>query len=176
MKICVIGAGVSGLAVAKLLKDNFDVEILEADEQIGGIAKTKTVDDIAYHMIGGHCFNSKYKEVRDFVFSIYEKNKWNAKDRNAKIFLDDHFISYPIEFSVREIAEFDSELAFNITNDFFCARYDNPKNLEEWFLQKFGETLARKYFLPYNKKIWLKNLQTQILMKMLLKLQNKNLC
>lgn len=56
-----------------------------------------------------------------------------------------------------EIAEFDSELAFNITKDFFCARYDDPKNLEEWFLQKFGKTLARKYFLPYNKKIWHKD-------------------
>ncbi|MDL1966957.1 MAG: NAD(P)-binding protein [Deltaproteobacteria bacterium] len=154
MKTCVIGAGVSGLAVAKLLNDNFDVEILEADEQIGGIAKTKTVDGIAYHMIGGHCFNSNYKEVRDFVFSIYEKDKWNLKSRTAKIFLDGHFISYPIEFSVPEIAKFDRELAFNITNDFFCARYDDPKNLEEWFLQKFGETLAKKYFLPYSKKIW----------------------
>lgn len=41
MKICVIGAGISGLSIAQLLKDHFEVEVLESDSTIGGIAKTK---------------------------------------------------------------------------------------------------------------------------------------
>lgn len=72
MKICVIGAGVSGLSVAKLLKDKFDVEILEADEQIGGIAKTKTVDGIAYHMIGGTALTPNIKKY-EILYLVYMK-------------------------------------------------------------------------------------------------------
>lgn len=27
-------------------------------------------------------------------------------------------------------------------------------NLEEWFINHFGTTLAKEYFIPYNTKIW----------------------
>ena len=33
-----------------------------------------------------------------------------------------------------------------------------PNNLEEWFVHKFGRTLAEEYFIPYNRKIWGKDL------------------
>ncbi|MFG5125600.1 NAD(P)-binding protein, partial [Campylobacter lari] len=41
MKICIIGAGISGMSLARLLKDDFEVEILEKKDVIGGIARTK---------------------------------------------------------------------------------------------------------------------------------------
>ena len=51
MKICVIGAGVTGLTVAKALSDKHQVEIYEKDPEIGGIAKVKDVNGIAYHTV-----------------------------------------------------------------------------------------------------------------------------
>ena len=49
MKIAVIGAGISGMSVARLLKDDFEVEVLEKESVVGGIARTKEVNGIAYH-------------------------------------------------------------------------------------------------------------------------------
>lgn len=155
MKICIIGAGITGLTAGKLLSKDHDVIVYEKESLIGGIARTKDVNGITYHTVGGHCLNSKNKEVMDFIFNeVLSIDKWHLVKRDAKINLDDNFISYPIEFSIKEIAKFDKELAFNITKDFLSSSDTNSDNLADWFRSKFGKTLAEKYFIPYNRKIW----------------------
>ncbi|WP_345952075.1 FAD-dependent oxidoreductase [Mucilaginibacter sp. PAMB04274] len=156
MRIGILGAGISGLSAAKLLSKKFDVEILERSHIHGGIARTKEVEGVAYHVTGGHCFNSKYRDVLDFVFDeVLSKDKWHNIQRAANINFRDNEITYPIEFAIKQINNFDSELAINITKDFLAAEDDlNYKNLEDWFRKKFGNTLAESYFIPYNTKIW----------------------
>lgn len=155
MKIGIIGAGISGLSVARLLKDKFEVEILEKSNVVGGIARTKDVDGKPYHVNGGHCFNSKFDDVLDFVFNtVLDKNQWNFIPRKAEVFFKNHWIGYPIEFSIKEIDNFDTNLAFKITSEMFNASYEKGNNLEEWFINHFGTTLAKEYFIPYNTKIW----------------------
>lgn len=155
MKICIIGAGITGLTAGRLLSKNHEVTIYEKESNIGGIARTKSVDGITYHTIGGHCLNSKNKTVMDFIFDdVLPKKNWHHVKRDAKINFHDHIISYPIEFSVKEITKFDDDLAFNITKDFMSSEDKKTGNLADWFKEKFGETLAKEYFIPYNRKIW----------------------
>jgi len=156
MKVGILGAGITGLSIAKMLIDRYSIEIIEEKSVPGGIARTRSVNGAAYHVVGGHCFNSKYKEVLDFVFNnVLSKDQWNRITRKSSICLKNHEIEYPIEFSVKQIYNFDKELAIKITADFLKAN-DNGiySNLEEWFRKKFGNTLAEEYFIPYNTKIW----------------------
>jgi protoporphyrinogen oxidase len=159
MKIGIIGAGVSGLSLGKLLKDKCDVEILEKKNIAGGIARTRNCEGIAYHIVGGHCFNSKYPDVLEFVFNnVLHEDQWNKVKRDAVIRFKGNEVNYPIEFAIKQIFAFDESLAINITRDFLNADDDNSyENLEVWFRKKFGNTLADEYFIPYNKKIWNKN-------------------
>jgi protoporphyrinogen oxidase len=161
MNILILGAGISGLTMGALLKEKHHVTILEKDKRIGGIAKTKNVDSIAYHLVGGHCFNSKFEDVMAFVYSKLPKNKWHEVTRNSKINMGTYEIDYPIEFSIAEIYKKDRTLAFNMTKDLFTAKEKAfYGNLEEWFMSNFGDTLAKNYFIPYNTKIWANNLAT----------------
>ncbi|WP_134044217.1 protoporphyrinogen/coproporphyrinogen oxidase [Helicobacter pullorum] len=154
-KIGVIGAGISGMSVARLLKDDFEVEVLEKLPVVGGIARTKDVNGMPYHVNGGHCFNSQYEDVLDFVFNkVLKKEEWNFVPRKAQIFFKGNWIGYPIEFSIKEIDRIDTNLAFQITKEMFNASYEKGNNLEEWFVNHFGPTLAKEYFIPYNTKIW----------------------
>jgi len=159
MKIGILGAGISGLAIGRMLNDFFDVQILEKDCIHGGIARTRDIDGIAYHLTGGHCFNSKHNEVLDFVFNkVLSKEDWNKIERKAMIKFKSSEISYPIEFSVKEIYSLDKELAINIVDDFLNCKDDGCyQNLEDWFRKKFGNTLSEEYFIPYNRKIWNKD-------------------
>jgi protoporphyrinogen oxidase len=156
MKIGILGAGISGLSIGKLLNAQHEVELLEREKNFGGIARTIDVNGTAYHITGGHCFNSKYPEVLDFVFTnILSIDNWHLVKRNANIQLNGFDIPYPIEFSVKQIHDFDEDLAINITKDFLNAEDDfSYENLEAWFRKKFGNTLADLYFIPYNRKIW----------------------
>jgi protoporphyrinogen oxidase len=158
MKIGVLGAGISGLSIAKLLGGDgeFEVEILERNPIYGGIARTKQVEGTTYHPVGGHCFNSKYADVLEFVFNeVLPKDQWHQITRNAVIKLKGEEVSYPIEYAIQQIHSFDPELAIKITRDFLSAKDDHVyENLEDWFRKKFGDTLAEEYFIPYNTKIW----------------------
>jgi protoporphyrinogen oxidase len=155
VRICIIGAGITGLTIGRLLSKDHDVSIYEKSKKIGGIARTKDVAGSAYHIVGGHCFNSKNQDVMDFVFKhILPEKEWHKVKRVAKINFHNKFIPYPIEFSIREIADFNEELAFNITKDFLAAKDKHVDNLADWFKEKFGKTLADEYFIPYNRKIW----------------------
>ncbi|WP_297195459.1 NAD(P)-binding protein [uncultured Campylobacter sp.] len=155
MKIGIIGAGISGMSLAQLLKDDFEVEILEKEVFVGGIARTKEINSMPYHVNGGHCFNSIYNDVKDFVFNkIMPYDKFNLIQRKALVLFKDNFLPYPIEFSIREIDKLDSKLAFEITKQMFAASYEKGSNLEEWFINHFGEILSQEYFIPYNTKIW----------------------
>ncbi|MGN0514974.1 MAG: protoporphyrinogen/coproporphyrinogen oxidase [Lachnospiraceae bacterium] len=156
IKIGILGAGVTGLSVARFLQRYFDVEVLERNNVCGGIARTRDVNGIAYHTVGGHCFNSKYPEILDFVFNeVLPENHWNRIRRLSKIRLDGHEYTYPIEFSIKEIYEHDPQLAIRMSTDFLAAVDDGVyANLADWFCKKFGETLALQYFIPYNTKIW----------------------
>lgn len=147
MKIGVIGAGISGMSIARLLKDDFEIEVLEKSDVVGGIARTKDVDGKPYHVNGGHCFNSKFNDVLDFVFNtVLSKDKWNYLPRKAEILFKENWVSYPIEFSIKEIDSFNTDLAFQITKEMFSASYEKGNNLEEWFINHFGPTLARRVF------------------------------
>ncbi len=159
MRIGILGGGITGLSLAQLLKDKFEVDVLEEKLVPGGIARTKNVNGIAYHVVGGHCFNSKHQDVLDFVFNqILPKENWNKINRNSSILFKGNEIGYPIEYSLKEIFQFDKQLAINITADFLNSIDDQKyDNLEEWFIKKFGLTLSNEYFIPYNTKIWNKH-------------------
>lgn len=158
MKIGIIGSGISGLSIARLLSNENEVTVLEKKSNCGGIARTLSVNDISYHVTGGHCFNSKYKEVLDFVFNLMPEDQWHKIERKAYIKLNNYEVSYPIEFSIKQILKFDENLAIKMIGDFLSTNEDdNYLNLEDWFRKKFGDTLAEEYFIPYNKKIWNKN-------------------
>ncbi len=45
MKIAIVGAGISGLAAALILKDKFEVHLFESDSRLGGHANTVNVQD-----------------------------------------------------------------------------------------------------------------------------------
>ncbi|WP_324778940.1 protoporphyrinogen/coproporphyrinogen oxidase [Thiobacillus sedimenti] len=154
MRIGIIGAGVSGLAAGRMLARHHEVEIYERNEFIGGIAAARMVDGVPYHVTGGHCLNSKNSKVMEFVHQVLPKKNWHPVERIAKISFRGHLIDYPIEFSMRQIAEFDRELAFRMTRDFLSTSDRPAANLEEWFRIKFGDSLAEEYFIPYNAKIW----------------------
>ena len=129
MKVGIIGAGISGLSLGQLLKSAYDVEIYECDSEIGGIAKIKVVDGIPYHMVGGHCFNSKNSDVMDFVFNKLPKEHWHAVERSARIFFKGYLIDYPIEYSISQIAQFDEDLAYQISYDFLTTSDRPVENL-----------------------------------------------
>ncbi len=153
MKIAVLGAGVSGLTAARLLKDKgYDVTVYEKNETVGGLARTRFTNGYLYDPHGGHILNSKVQRVMDWVFSIIPKENWKYTDRNAKIYFEGKFVSYPFELS---LCELDSDDAVDCIYDFMMSKEgEEPSNYRDWLYWNFGKSIADYYMIPYNEKIW----------------------
>lgn len=153
MKFAVLGAGISGLSVSRILNDmGYDVTVFEKENTIGGLARSRTTDGILYDPHGGHILNSKHPKVMDWAFSILPKDKWQFTTRNAKIYFNGKFVSYPFELS---LCELDIDDAVNCVHDFILAQKgDEPTNFKDWLVWNFGQAICDYYMIPYNEKIW----------------------
>ncbi|MBR4404631.1 MAG: FAD-dependent oxidoreductase [Clostridiales bacterium] len=153
MRVAVLGAGISGLSAARMLKDKgHSVTVYEKNDGVGGLARSRNTDGYTYDMHGGHIFNSKHPEVVDWVFSLLPKDKWKFTVRNSKIYFGGRYVSYPFELS---LCELDPELAASCCRDFVEAQNGpEPDNFHDWLIWNFGKSIADAYMIPYNEKIW----------------------
>ena len=58
-----IGSGISGLSISQMLSKKNNVTIYEKGDKIGGLIKCDIIDNVLFHKVGGHVFNSKNTEV-----------------------------------------------------------------------------------------------------------------
>lgn len=156
-KVAVIGAGISGLSIGRLLKnEGFEVIIYEADTRPGGLIKCDSVEGSLFHRTGGHVFNSKRQDVLEFFWSMFDKEyEFVKSDRNASVVMEDgRIVSYPIE---NHVYQMDEGIIESVTHDLVeMAKQGGkePENFEDFLKGRFGKTLYDLYFQPYNYKVW----------------------
>lgn len=162
MKIAVIGAGISGLAISRILKEKgYDVTTFEGESKVGGLIKCRDENGSLFHQTGGHVFNTKYAEVQEWFWKHFDREKEFTKAlRNSAIVLQDNIVPYPIE---NYIYRLDADTQQRIIDDLLSIHTQTgctPANFEEFLRTRFGETLYKIYFQPYNYKIWRKELNS----------------
>jgi len=161
-KIAIIGGGISGLSVARLLNEKgYQPTVYEKESQPGGLIRCKRIEGSLFHICGGHVFNSKRQDVLDWFWNIFDKNQEFTKaDRNAVVFMgNNQEIPYPIE---NHMYLFNQDIQKAFIEDLlyiYCHKENQPTNFEEFLQQRFGQTLYSLYFKPYNEKVWQRNLR-----------------
>lgn len=156
--IAIIGAGVSGLSVAQMLRHKHRVTLYERAGKPGGLIACESVQGVLYHKVGGHVFNSRRQDVRDWFAVRFDMQRDFCRAvRNAVVYLaDGTVVGYPIENHLYQLppplmeAAVDDLLAMGSGNE----TSDPPTNFEDFLRRRFGDTLYTHYFAPYNYKVW----------------------
>ena len=158
-RIAIIGAGVSGLTMGRLLATNASVTVFESDSRPGGLIKCARVDGNLFHTCGGHVFNTRREDVLDFFWGIFDRDRDFVKaDRNSVVKMPDGAeIPYPIENHAYMLDD-DTLRAVIADVAGMRAAGSEPANFEEFLRKQFGDTLYRLYFGPYNRKVWRRDL------------------
>jgi protoporphyrinogen oxidase len=146
----ILGGGASGISTAILVPNS---TIIEAGPKIGGLSNSKSIDGFTFDQ-GPHIMFSKDKDVLGIMVDSLDGNVHTCK-RNNVVMINGALLRYPIE---NDLSSLPKDTRIMALQDFLRIKINpspiEPKNLEEWFLQNFGETLTNIYFKPYNEKIW----------------------
>jgi len=164
-KNLVIGAGITGLAVARLLQDRKDEYlVLEKSDKPGGLIRCDVVEGHLYHRVGGHVFNTRIASVSEWFWNQFRKDEeFIQAERRAGILLNGSMTGYPLE---NYLYRLDEPTAASVIDELLALSAKGRRdpfsypNFEDFLKGNFGETLYRIYFGPYNRKIWQAPLST----------------
>ena len=90
-KYIVIGAGMAGLATARLLREKGnEVVVYERNGRPGGMIRCDVVEGCLFHRTGGHVFNTKRQDVMDWFWKHFDREKEFTRTlRNSAVIFDE---------------------------------------------------------------------------------------
>jgi protoporphyrinogen oxidase len=158
VKTAILGAGLTGLALARLLKEKgHEITVLEKEKDIGGLCRSKTENGFTFDIGGSHIIFSRDTEVYDFMCNLLKENR-GTRNRNTKIFYKDSYVKYPFENGLYQLPPDDRFFCINefVKNLISLEKGElkEPENFREWVYYTFGKGIAESYMIPYNEKIW----------------------
>ena len=155
--VAVLGGGPAGLTAAhELARRGRRAVLLEADDQLGGLARTVERDGFRFDL-GGHRFYTKSEEV----FSLWSEllgDDLLLRPRQSRIYWRGRFIEYPLragEVMRRvgpiELARCAASYARAVARP---GRRRSAESFEDWVASRFGTRLYELFFKTYTEKVW----------------------
>lgn len=187
-RVVIIGAGPAGLTAGyELLNSNssneYEVIILEASQEIGGISRTVQFKGNRMD-IGGHRFFSKDRRVMDWwqdMMPLQGRPSYDdmrmcnhkelspsgpdperedvtmlKRNRVSRIYYNKKFFDYPISLKMQTL----KNMGFLTTMQAGCSYFESciykkkETSLENFYENRFGKKLYSMFFEGYTEKLW----------------------
>ena len=151
----ILGAGPAGLTAGYLLtKQGFPVVVLEAEDQVGGIAKTAIRDGYRFDL-GGHRFFTKVQEVDNLWHEIM-REEFLKRPRMSRIYWNGKFLDYPLRGSdvIKKLGPIELTRSFVSYLWAQIKPKGDEETFEQWVSNRFGKRLFNLFFKSYTEKVW----------------------
>lgn len=155
-KICVIGAGPAGLSAAYILtKKNYDVDIFENSNCVGGMSRTIDLWGQLVDM-GPHRFFSNDTRVNSFWLEVI-KDDYLMVNRITRIYYKKKFFHYPLK-PFNALTNLGLIESIKCLCSYLFVLFKNKNNkfdtFESWVVNRFGRRLFEIFFKSYSEKLW----------------------
>lgn len=156
--IAVLGGGPAGLTAGYVLaRGARPVVLFEADEQVGGLARTVVRGGYRFDL-GGHRFFTKSGEVQRLWHEVLG-DELLVRERLSRIYWRGRFVDYPLRLAdvmrkvgPLELARCGGSYALAVARRGLRRR--RPQTFEDWVCDRFGRRLFELFFKSYTEKVW----------------------
>ena len=168
--LAILGCGWSGVTVAlRLIEADFPGDrVICIDKTLagGGLMGSEEIKGFTFDTGGSHVIFSRDKNTLEYMLSLLSSSGvgYIGHNRSSYVLLNDKFIPYPFENGIWVL---DKDTRAKILVDLMeslleikCNSAWTPSNFLEWIYGAFGKTLADLYLVPYNEKIWKRDLSS----------------
>lgn len=144
----IIGAGISGLTYANFTRN--DYLIFEKENHTGGLCNTIYQDGFVWDY-SGHFFHFQDSKIANFISDRIDQSRLVKVDKNTQIRYKNRLIDFPFQKNIHQLSK--SEFI-----ECLCDLFDD-KNLDitsfkSMLYNKFGKSIADKFLIPYNTKLY----------------------
>ena len=153
--VVILGGGPAGLTAGYLLaKRGQPVVVLEAEDQVGGIAKTVVRDGYRFDL-GGHRFFTKAKEV-DALWHEIMREEFLLRPRMSRIYWNRKYLDYPLNGTdvIKKLGPLEVIRAGLSYTWATIKPKGREENFEQWVSNRFGKRLFQLFFKSYTEKVW----------------------
>lgn len=154
-KIAIIGAGPAGLTAAyELSKRNYQVDIFEAQDGVGGMSRTILLWDCLVD-IGPHRFFSGDRRINELWLEV-AGNDYRMINRQTRIFYKNRFFHYPLKpfNAFKNLGPYETLRCIMSYGQQKISPVPLNGDFESWVTRRFGKRLFFIFFKNYSEKLW----------------------
>ena len=154
-RILVLGAGPAGLSFAHAYGSC--ATVLERTSDVGGLSRTLEIGEGVFD-IGGHSFHTPHRSVQELVTKLMG-DSLHEQARDARVWFDGELIPYPFQHHYQRLTNARVIEACNGHKP-DPGQVSASTNFEEWIVNRFGPGISDHFMLPYNRKLWARDLKS----------------
>jgi protoporphyrinogen oxidase len=169
VRTLIVGAGITGLATAAALGERGDTDylVIEGDSEIGGYCKTIKKEGFVWDY-SGHFFHFKHPEIEAWLRERMPQQRILDVVKKSFIEYKGKQIDFPFQKNIHQLpqAEF-----IDCLYDLYFARApkellgkhapaapdassQSAESFESMLYARFGRSIAEKFLIPYNEKLY----------------------
>jgi protoporphyrinogen oxidase len=163
----IIGAGISGLATAAALGRNANLAVVERDAEPGGYCKTVKQSGFVWDY-SGHFFHFKHPDIEAWLRQRMPGQEVRAITKKSFIRYAGRLIDFPFQKNIHQLPQ--TEFIDCLYDLYFAKGQQGPAapkapasvetNFKEMLFARFGRSIAEKFLIPYNEKLYATDLAT----------------
>ena len=176
VRTLIIGAGITGLATAAALAERGDDDylVLEADSEIGGYCKTIRKEGFVWDY-SGHFFHFKHPEIEAWLRERMKGQDVRNIEKKSFIEFKGRSVDFPFQKNIHQLPQADF---IDCLHDLYFARAPREllgdaaaasgpadegagaSSFKAMLYARFGRSIAEKFLIPYNEKLYATDLGT----------------
>jgi protoporphyrinogen oxidase len=154
VRTLIVGAGISGLSTAAFSQDQ-DYLILESDTEIGGYCKTVKRAGFVWDY-SGHFFHFKHPEIEAWLRARMPGQDIRTIAKRSFISYKGRLIDFPFQKNIHQLPQ---DEFIDCLHDLFFAQggpghAGTEGSFKEMLYARFGRSIADKFLVPYNEKLY----------------------
>lgn len=144
----IIGAGISGLTYANHTRN--DYLIIEKENYTGGLCNTIKQDGFVWDY-SGHFFHFQDSHIAQFISERIDQSQLLKVEKHTQIRYKDRLVDFPFQKNIHQLPQ--QEFI-----DCLCDLFENDDidivSFKSMLYAKFGKSIAEKFLIPYNTKLY----------------------
>ncbi|MCA9555291.1 MAG: FAD-dependent oxidoreductase [Myxococcales bacterium] len=150
----ILGAGLTGLSCAHHLGDPARYRLIEREDAVGGLARTRRRPQGFLCDGTGHWLHLRDDRIKGLVNQVLGENL-ESRARKARVYSKGVFTQYPFQANTFGLPQ---EVVAECLSGLVRARYEEdlpkPTHYKAWIRKEFGEGICQHFMYPYNEKIY----------------------